>query len=119
MLGLLGALSGEPGSKSRRKLVGCLAEVARLVLPYTEDKRVLECIETCERHARGEATVEECQEAAAAWVATRTAAWTAAGTAAWTAGAAAWTAGTAARAATLKQAADIVRKHYPEPPMMS
>ena len=71
MLWLLGKLSGEPGSPERRKLVGCCADIAALVLPIFEvkfpgDSRVRDCIEVCRKYATGKATLVEVTAAAAA-----------------------------------------------------
>jgi hypothetical protein len=56
---------------TRRQLVGALADCATLSLKcyeakYPDDKRVRECINTCRRYAKGEATDEELKEAASA-----------------------------------------------------
>jgi hypothetical protein len=101
MLWLCGKLSGPPESDGRKKLVLCCCECARLSLPiyearYPNDGRVRKCLDTAERWARGEATIEELREARAAAYAAYAA--------------------DAADASTLKQCADIVRKHYPTPP---
>ena len=71
MLWLLGKLSGEPGSPERRKLVGCCADIAALVLPIFEvkfpgDSSVRDCIEVCRKYATGKATLVEVTAAAAA-----------------------------------------------------
>jgi hypothetical protein len=71
-------------------------------LPHTKDQRVLACIETAERWAKGKATIAELREA-------RVAAADAADAAAYA----------AARTRTLKACAGIVRKHYPKPPKVS
>ena len=135
MLWLLGKLSGEPGSPKRRKLVGCCAEVAALVLPifeqkYPGDNRVRDCIAVCRKHADGKATLEEVAAAsaagAAAWAA-RAAAWAAgvAALAAWASrdaldasGDAAWAAvaAVAAGAAMRKEICYLIRQQYPTPP---
>ena len=88
LLWLLGELSGPVGSKSRKKLVLTACECARLALPFVEkgEKRPLQAIETAERYVRGKATIEEVLASAAA------------------------------KKQSLKQCADIVRKHYPRPP---
>jgi hypothetical protein len=62
---------------------------ARLALPHTKDPRVLACIETAERWARGEATEKEMEDA-------RRSAYAA----------------SAKRIATLKQCAVIVRGYF-------
>jgi hypothetical protein len=131
MLWLCGKLSGPPESDGRKKLVLCCCECARLSLPiyearYPNDGRVRKCLDTAERWARGEATIEELREARAAAYAAYAAdaadAYLAADAAAAYAAAAyaaysyAANAANAANASTLKQCADIVRKHYPMPP---
>jgi hypothetical protein len=131
MLWLCGKLSGPPESDGRKKLVLCCCECARLSLPiyearYPNDGRVRKCLDTAERWARGEATIEELREARAAAYAAYAAdaadAYLAADAAAAYAAAAyaaysyAANAANAANASTLKQCADIVRKHYPTPP---
>jgi hypothetical protein len=134
MLWLAGRLSGLPESDGRKKLVLCCCECARLSLPiyearYPNDGRVRKCLDTAERWARGEATIEELREARAAAYAAYAAdaadayaAYLAADAAAAYAAAAyaaysyAANAANAANASTLKQCADIVRKHYPMPP---
>jgi len=117
MLWLLGKLSGEPESDSRKKLVLASCQCARLALPYVKlgDERPLKAIETTEAWARGEgkvtlADVRNAADAAYAYAA-----------AAAYANAAAAYANDAAYDATkrsdvLKQCADIVRKYYPEAP---
>ena len=115
----------------RKKIVSAACECARLSLQYTDDPRVLACIETTERWTRDEATLDEVEAAAgAAWAAAwasraaARAAWAAAwaaeaagaaagaaARAAEAAGAAAGAAARASRAATLKTCAIIVRKH--------
>ena len=99
MLWLIGELSGEPTSASRKKLVLAACECARLALPYVTkgEKRPLQAIETAERWANGDETVSLAMVRAAA--ATNAAA-------------------NAARIKTLKQCADIVRKHYPNSPSL-
>jgi hypothetical protein len=139
MLWLLGKLSGEPESSKRKKLVLCACECAELALPYTKDKRVKKCIDTTRAWANGKSTIEEVIEArfaadaatdAAASAAAAYAANAAASAAAYAsaaASAAAYAAANASAAAsaaayasartkTLKQCADIVRKHYPKTP---
>jgi len=136
MLWLLGKFSGPPESEGRKKLVLCACECARLSLPsyqkkYPGDERVARCIETAERWANGEATIEELRTAraaaysaaAAAYAAYSAAAdgdaaYSAAADAAYSAAAAAYAAysAAAAREETLAKCADIVRKHYPRPP---
>jgi hypothetical protein len=131
MLWLCGKLSGPPESDGRKKLVLCCCECARLSLPiyearYPNDGRVRKCLDTAERWARGEATIEELREARAAayaayaadaadacLAADAAAAYAAAAYAAYSYAA---NAANAANASTLKQCADIVRKHYPTPP---
>ena len=114
MLWLSGKLSGEPGSDSRKRVVLTACECARLALPYVKkgEKRPLKAIETAEAWVRGEpdVTLADVRDAAAD-----------AADAADAAGAAAYAAGAAAGAAGVrdkiqKKCADIVRKHYPNPP---
>ena len=124
MLWLVGRLSGEPES-DQRKLVLCACECARLALEYvpSNETRPLRCIETGERWARGEATIEELREArraaaADAADAAADAAYAAAVADAADAADAAYAAYAASAAAdarekTLKQCAAIVRKHFP------
>jgi len=128
MLWLLGKLAGEPGSDSRKPLVLAACECARLSLPYVKkgDKRPLKAMEVAEQWAKGEGniTLEDVRAAAAS------AAYSAASSAAYAAYAASYAASAAAASAaysaasslarqrTLKQCADIVRKHYPVPPTL-
>lgn len=138
MLWLAGRLSGNPETASRKKLVLATCECARLALPYVAEgeTRPLKAIETAEQWARGENNVTLAQVRAAganatdaavdaavyvadvyavnAAYAARAAAFAtafAAATYAYTAAAAA-----AARKETIKQCADIARKHYPVAP---
>jgi len=101
MLWLLGRLCGD----DRRELVSTACECARLALPYVTkgEERPLIAIETAERWVKGDATIEEAKDAAYAVHA------------AYAAHAAAHA---AARQETLKQCADIVRKHYPQAPKL-
>ncbi len=133
MLWLLGKQSGAPESVGRKQLVLIACECARLALPYTKDPRVLACIETAEKWTRGEATINEVRAArraadaadaayaaaAAAYAADAAYAAYAAAAAAYAADAAdaAYAAYAAARKKTLKQCADIVRKHVPNSPI--
>ena len=126
MLWLLGKVAGAPGSKSRKRLVLCCCEVARLALKYVPkgEHRPRIAIETAERHCRGEATLEEVRAAAAAAAAAyayAAAAYAAAAAAAAYADAAyaAAYAYAAARERVRKQSADIVRKHYVTPPRLT
>ena len=100
-----------------KTLVLAACDCARLALPYTSDPRVLACIETTERWARGEATLEELSAARAAASA---AAWAASDAARAAERAAAWATSDAARAAAWAAApskcADVARKHFPAPP---
>ena len=129
MMWLIGKASGPPESAGRKKLVLCACDCARLALPIFEkrrpnDDRVRKCIETAERWANGKATINElraARKAAAAAAGACDAYYAAAAAAAAYAATAAYAyAATAAaayaRAITLKQCADIVRKHYPKPP---
>jgi len=121
MLWLLGRLSGEPGSVARRKLVLCACECARLATPYwpKDSSAIATCLELAERWGRGDESVSPKilrAAAGAAYAADEAYAADAADAAA----GAAYAAGAAgaAGAGILKTAADIVRKHYPEPPAL-
>jgi hypothetical protein len=135
MLWLIGKDAGPPESEGRKQLVLCACECARLALPIFEtrrpnDARVRECVETAERWAKGEATIDELRvarraaAAAAAYAdadadaayayAAYAAAAAADAYAAYADAAAAYA--DAARSKTLAECADIVRKHYPKPP---
>ena len=139
MLWLLGRLSGEPGSVARRKLVLCACECARLATPYwpKDSSAIATCLELAERWGRGDESVSpKILRAAADAAGAAGAAADAAADAADAADAAAGAAGAAyaayaaagaadaagaagaAGAGILKTAADIVRKHYPEPPAL-
>jgi hypothetical protein len=62
MLWILGRLAGPPESDSRRRLVLCACECARTAWQWMpEAARV--CVETAEKWARGEATIEQVREA--------------------------------------------------------
>jgi hypothetical protein len=128
MLWLLGRLSGEQETDSRRKLVLVTCQCARLALPYVirDDKRPLKAIKTAEAWARGKVSLEDVRKAAFASDAAF-----AASDATYAAAAAYYTADTpyiayiAAIAASdaaytftdrikiLKKCADIVRAEYP------
>ena len=141
MLWYAGKKAGPEGDEKRKKLVLAACACARLALPiwekrYPDDKRVRDCIETAEKWARNEATLEalqvsrrNCYAAAAAGAAAAYAAAADATTYAYAAAAAAAGAAAAyaaagyaadaacaARSKPLKQCAEIVRKHYPELP---
>ena len=168
MLWLLGRLAGPLESESRRRLVLCACECARLSLHYVPagEDRPRVAIETAERWARCEAgvTLDDVRAAAyaaayaadaadaavavayaadAAYAAYAYAAYAyaadaayaaayaadaayAAACAAYAADAAVYAAYAAdaaayaadARARTLRECADIVRRHYPEPPVI-
>jgi hypothetical protein len=134
MLWLVGKVSGPPESEGRKKLVLCACECARLALPifenrYLNDGRVRKCIETAERWAKGEATIEELRQARSAADADAAAAADAADAAAYAYAAAAYAAAAYAayadayayadaRALARAECADIVRKHYPKPPTL-
>jgi hypothetical protein len=118
----------------KRELVGALADIAALSLKYYEkqypdDKRVRECIQMCRKYAKGKATDGELAAAASAAYAASAAAHAAANVAAYAAYAAAHAAAHAAAYAanaaslaanaaayykTLKQCANIFRKHFPD-----
>jgi hypothetical protein len=127
MLWLCGRLSGEVGSRARKKLVLCVCECARLALPHTEDARVLACIETAERYVRGKATLAEVRATYAASTVAYAACAASAAYAAYSASSVAYSAAcvahaassVAARKTTLRECAAIVRKHYPEYPLKS
>ena len=134
MLWLLGRLSGPPESASRKKLVLCACECARLALKYVPagEGRPRRAIETAEAWVRGTAgvTLADVQAAAHAAYAAAHAAYAAAAYAAAAAARAADAADAAARAAaraadayaasqkTLAVCAAIVRKHYPKAPKL-
>ena len=101
MLWLLGKLSGPAWGERRKLLVLAACECARLALPYTHGKQIETYIETVEAWTRGEVTQTQVRNAydAAAAAATNAAAAT-------------------ARSRTLHLCADIVRKHYPNPPIL-
>ena len=101
MLWYIGKLAGSPSTESRKKLVLCACECARLALKHVpvgeEHPRI--ALETAEAWARGNASLKEVQAAAkAAWAAAGAAgaAWAAAEAAALAAAKAAWAAETAA-----------------------
>ena len=124
MLWLAGKVSGPPEGEGRKTLVLCAVECERLSLPiyekrYPNDDRVRKCLDTAERWARGEATIDELREARRATaVAAYAAAYAAAAAAAAAYAAAAASAYAAARTQVLAACADIVRKHYPKPPVI-
>ncbi len=71
MLWLAGKYAGPPEGEGRKGLVLAACACARLALPhftklYPHDGRVLACIETAERWARGEATLAELRQARSA-----------------------------------------------------
>lgn len=139
MLWFAGKRSGEPEGEGRKVLVLASCECARLALPYAKSPTVLACIETAEAWAHGKATLEQVREArdaaayasasyaayadasAAAYAASFAALHTAHGDGAAIAIVAAYAASAAydKRTETLKQCADIVRKHYPKAPRAS
>ena len=122
MLWLCGKLSGEPESHKRKKLVLASCECARLALMHVPkgELRPIKTIETAEKWANGKATIEQVRKAVADAVGADAAAAAYAANAAYAyaadAGAYADAAATGARSGTLKICADIVRKHYPNPP---
>ena len=123
MLWLLGKLSGDPDSDSRKELVMIACKCARLALKHVPkgEKRPLKAIKTAEKWTRGKATLQQVRDAAAAAAAAYAAAAAdaadyAAYAADYAADAAAYAADAAyaaARSKTLKKCANIVRKHYP------
>jgi hypothetical protein len=121
MLWLAGRLSGLPESDGRKKLVLCCCECARLSLPifqkrYPKNDCVRKCLDTAERWARGEATIEELREARASAYYAYYAAYAAYAADAADAADAASASVYYANYAAYKQCAEIVRKHYPTPP---
>ena len=119
MLWLAGKTAGKPKSVKRKKLVLCACECARLALKYVPkgEDRPLKCIETAEAWARGEASYDDLVEARRAASASAYA--SASDAAAYAASAYAASAYAAAYVTkTLKECADIVRKHYPKVPMV-
>ena len=129
MLWLVGKLSGPTESPSRKKLVLCACECARLSLKYVKEGelRPLKAIETAEKWARGEdgKSLQEVKNAASAAAAADAAA--AAAYAAYAAYAAAdavaaaayaYAAYAAIKKEILKACADICRKHYPKAPKL-
>ena len=136
LLWFAGKQAGEPGCASRRTLVMCVCECARLALPHVAagEKRPLQAIETAEAWARGDAgvTLKQVQAAAnAAYVAAYAAYAANAANAAIAADAAANAANAAnaayaanaanvayaaARATTNAQCCGIIRKYYSKPP---
>src|SRR3990167_9889790 len=104
MLWLVGFLSGEPESDSRKRLVLAACECARLALPHVRkgEDRPRIAIETAEQWARGEDGVTLSQVRRAAD----------------DAAAYAYAAYAAKRNSVLAQCADIVRKHYPHAPRL-
>ena len=120
MLWLLGHLSGGPRSKSRKQIVLMACECARLSLKYVpkgEDRPRI-AIETAEAWTRGEATLQQVQNAASAAYAAASAAYAAYAYYAYAAYASAAAAYASAAASALNQCADIVRKHYPKAPKL-
>jgi hypothetical protein len=133
MLWLAGRLSGPPESASRKKLVLAACACARLSLPHVPagEERPRIAIETAERWARGVKGVTLDQVRSVAGAVYDASAYYDAADARWSATAAATAAAAAASAvdpaaafsasayaATLKICADLVRKHYPQPPRM-
>jgi hypothetical protein len=142
MLWLAGRVAGGPGSPLRRPLVRAACACARHARPYVRagEHRPRLAIETAERWSRGEATLEEVRAAAdaaadaadaadaaayaayAAYAAAHAAyaayAAYAAHAAAYAADAAAHAADAAARTSMLSRCADLVRVHYPQPPVL-
>lgn len=132
MLWLAGKCAGEPGSDLRRPLVLAACECARLTLPYLpkgKTQQSLECIEYTEAWARGKHNDLDGirEKAAAAYAAYAAYGGAAAAYAAYAISAAtaavathaatyAATVNATARKETLAKCADIVRKHYPQPP---
>jgi hypothetical protein len=126
MLWLLGKLSGPPCSTSRKAVVAACCECARLALPrfesvYPHDKRPRTAIETAERHCKGEADLNEVERtAAAAYAAYAAAAYAAAyaAVADYAAVYAFYAVDAAFKTKRPTKCADIVRKHFPQPPTL-
>jgi len=147
MLWLLGKLSGNPESASRKRLVLTACQCARLALPYVEsgELRPLRAIEVTEAWARGDEGIrrEDVRKAAAhaayaAYAAASASAYAAASASASAADAAAHAAyaayaaapaayaaahaaahaAYAARLKTLAKCADIARQYYPVAPKL-
>jgi len=134
MLWLVGKLSGEPGSDSRRKLVLAATKCARLAFKYVRKESravVRKCYKTAEAWGRGDpgitwlvlqnaAHAHAAHAHAHAHAAADAAAYAAeaayAATAATAAHAAADAAAYAARASVLRKSAGIMRKYYPSVP---
>jgi len=91
MVWLIAIQSGDPESKSRKKLALLLCRIVRPVLKFVpeDDKRPLIAIETTEKWVRGEASLQDVRDAAYAVYA-------------------------AGAAASAVDAADIVREMYPK-----
>jgi len=116
MMWLLGYLSGLPGSDARRKLVLCACDCAE-TSAYLVDSSVRPSFDRCLSVARdwargGTSTLDDVRSAAVASASASVA--SAADTAYASAAFAAYAAGDTAFAA-----ADVVRKHYPEPPELT
>ena len=128
MLWLLGKLSGPSESDSRKKLVLCACECARLALPLVPPTKSQPriAVETAETWASGgSATLDDVRAASAAAdaaSASAAAAFAAASASAAADAASAFASADAAdadaRKGTLSKCADIVRKHYPQPPQL-
>ena len=123
LLWLAGKKAGPVGDERRKKLVLASCACARLALPiwqkrYPDDKRVEVCLDTAERWARNEATLEALQVSRINC--SSAASYAYAAYAAYADDAADDAASAAASAAdlskTLAQCADIVRTFYKEPP---
>ena len=117
MLWYAGKKAGPVGDEKRNTLVLAACACARLALPTFEkrhpnDTRMRDCLDTAEKWARNEATLEALQVS-------RRNLWAAAYAFAYDASEAAfaYAADDAARSKALKECADIVRKFYPELPI--
>ena len=145
MLWFCGKYAGDHESEARKILVAAACDCAELVLKYVEkgEERPMIAIETARKWIKGEATIAEVRKAAdadaayaaaaaadaayaaadaayaaASYAADAAYAAAAAADAAYAAASyAAYSAYAAAREETLKKCADIVRKHYPKPPV--
>lgn len=137
MLWLAGCVGGGSGSDTRRQLTLAACGCARLLLADFEavfpgDTRPRTAIETAERWARGEAGVSlaavrtaadatyatYAAAAYAAYAATESAATTTAASAAAYVAARIARIAPAAKQRALRDCADIVRRHYPTPPVI-
>jgi len=120
MLWLLGKLAGPPQDDSRRRLVLATCDCAEPALKYVSvgENRLRQAIEAARQWARNENDVSLSDVRRAANAARAAYAAYAAAAAANVAAAAYAAAYAADRADILKQCAGIVRRHYPNPPLL-